>query len=433
MKVTVDNQDACRKKLDIVVEHIEVDAEYKRVLGEYCHFAAIPGFRKGKAPISMVEKRYGRDIIDEVKNRIVPQSFRQAVADEKLKPVSIIHVDEFECKQGNDAVFSIALDVHPDFTLPDYKEVAIDGVKVEITDDQVESMLKNIHQAAAKYVEVTGKAVEEGDICRLDFDGTCDGKPVTEIQGVPDGIGHCSGQWIPADELAILPGFGKQLVGMSVGETRKISVEFQKDSRIAPLSGKTVEYTVVLKELKAKELPALDDQFFTGLGVKSEQELRERLRENAEVNARRQEEMRIRNEIVQKLLKETVMELPQSLVDEETDKSVQDIVYRSVSRGVDRSEITANKESILQAASNSAKDKVKLTYILEAIADKENIAVSDDEVREVILEAGQRENVGKGKLKQALDEENLLAKVRRDLRAENALDFIRSNAKITIK
>lgn len=431
MNIRIESTGPCRKQLTIEVPAEDVGKEFSEMVNLYAGSVRIPGFRPGKAPRELVKRKFSKDIHEEVKGRLVPRGYQEAVKKEKLEAVTILDVKENELKEGQPFSFSITVDVAPDFELPTYKGLKLESKVAEVADADVDNVIKNIREQNVKYHDVAGRAVQAGDMVQVDFEGTCEGKAFKEVSEKAASLGSAKDFWVIADaENEFLPGFGAGLVGANAGEQRQVSVKFPEDFAEQSVAGKTAAYDVKLKAIREKQLPPMDEEFFKSLGVESEAALRERIRKDMTQMRADHERQRLEGEILKQLSGAVKFEVPASVLAEETQQAVYDLVRSNTNRGIGKDEIEANKDKLIGAASQSAEERIKTRYILRKIAAAEGVAPTEDEINQRIVELAQRYRVAPDKFQKDLEDNNRLGQVADEVRLMKTISWLYDNATI---
>ncbi|NJK91636.1 MAG: trigger factor [Blastochloris sp.] len=428
MNIAIEEVSACRRRLRIEVPAQDVDAELKKITDEFQKLAQIKGFRAGKAPRAVVEKKFSKDIEEEVKRKIVPQAYREALKTKKLNVVSAPQVEELKFQRGISLSFSTLIDLAPEFSLPEYKGLKIKRSETAVTDEDMDRVINNILEQNADYQTVTQRPVAEKDFAIISYEGSIDGKPVSEF--VPDlpNLHQQEKFWLLIQEGIFLPGFGQQLIGAQPGDKRSVNVTFPDDFPQEVLRGKQAVYQVSVEELKEKILPSFDDAMAEKVAKTSAEELKSRIRENIA----RQKEQQGRSEEVKQIidqLKAAVnFELPESTVLNQTQRAVYNIVRENQMRGIPADMLEQHKNDIFSAAQTSAKDQVKVGFILSKISEAEKIEVKTDEILEVIHSYAQQENVPVQKMVKQLQENNGLEQIEEEIRNRKTIDFLLQSA-----
>lgn len=434
MKVTVEQVGPCRKALRIEVPAEQVTTEYQKVIKEISANARIPGFRQGKAPAAVIEKQFSKDALQETRERLVPLAYHTALTQEKIKAVSVVDVTDVQITKQLPLSFKVTVDVMPEFTLPSYKGIAITSKKVEVKDEDVEQVITNMRDRSAHFEPVTNRAARKEDVVEIDYNGTCEGKPMSEI--APDRPELAQGKdfWVLlSDNMPeFLPGVKGQVEGMAIGQTKDITINFPADYRAKSAAGKTAVYTVTAKGIRERRAPELTDDFAKTIGAESVEALRKTVRENLVSTGEMTEKNRQKDELVKWLSENTALtDLPQSLVEEEARHIIQDVVQENVRRGVNKDEIESHREDIFNRAAQSAADRVKVNYILSRVAEEETISVTDADVEQRIADMAMRYGTDAAHMKAELEKRGSLDGLRSTLRLDKAVDIIHAAAKIT--
>jgi len=433
LNVTVENVAACRKRLTIEVPVDEVAREWKGVLTEFQKFAQIPGFRVGRAPIPILERKFQKEIGEEVQRKLIPQFFREAVAREKLKVVSLPSVEEIKFAHNEPLRFLATVDVTPEFQLPTYKGLRVKKKKVEMKPDELENALKLLADQQASFADVTGRGLALGDFAVISYSGVCEGKPIAEITPAAKPLSENKQFWLLMARDSFLPGFCDSLVGAKIGEKKQALVDFPNDFQIKELAGKKATYFVDILGIKEKNLPPFDDAFATGFKAANMAELKTRIQENMLKEREQRNEGDVQNQIVEQLLKTTSFEPPESVVNDETRNTLVDIVRENRMRGLEEDTIREKSREILDFAQQSAKDKVRASFILLRIAEEEKVEVREEELQERIQTAAQRAGKPLKDFTQQLQDSGNIEALREQLLIRHTLDLLVSHAMVEIE
>lgn len=430
MNVEIEDVGTCRKKVNVEWPAERVDADYKKVLAEYCKVAKIKGFRPGKAPVKVVEKRYAKQMLEDLRDRLVPAGYQQSIKDNNLKVVTVLEVDEPEVAVGQPLKFAVTVEVEPDFPLPEYKGIALTRKVEPVPEERVDETIQSIQDQFASFDEVTGRAVQKGDLVQVDYEGICEGAPIESLGEEVKGLGERKDFWVRADENAFIPEFADGLVGAEVGQKREIQVDFKDDFPVKALAGKKASYFVDVKGIREKKVPPMDEEFFKRLGVEDEATLRERIREDLVQAAERRETGRLRNEAIEHLLSGIQVDLPPTAVSRETQQIIQDIIRENTSRGAAQEQLMEKKDEIMESATRNAEGRVKAQFVLDRIADAEQIEVNPQQLREHIERLARSYGMTADALRAELKKREALDNVKAELRRSLAVDFIMDQAKI---
>lgn len=429
MKVKVEKDGPCRKTL-IVEQPVEVvDAEYRKVLDGFARFANIPGFRKGRAPSNLIASRFEKEIWEETKDRLVAGSYREAIKQAQLNPLTILDV-QAEVAPKKPMVYRLILDVPPEFKLPKYKHIPITKKEVEVSDDDLQKALGRLMERLATTEDVTDRPARKGDWAQIDYTRKDNNNQQARSGGkYSDKFASGRNFWMAVGEGdPLLPGFADALEGMPVGGQKDVALQLPADFNRPELAGRQVVYDVRVKVIRERKKPVLNDEFLKSMGVQSEAELRDKMKSTMLAEALRQEKERQKKEIIDYLLNRTVMELPESIVQEEIQYMFASIARERLRRGSTREQLASRKDEILTAATKTAGEKVKLSYILHKIGAEEKVAVEDAEVEKEIQNMAQCYRMTPDELKKELEKKKEIDAIRHEIRLNKILDFLLSGA-----
>lgn len=429
MNVTVEELAPCKKLMRVEVELEKVQEAFDEVTKDFQKHAKLPGFRPGKAPKDMVAKRFDADIQDEAKRKVVSDSYRKAIADQKLTVVIQPDIGEIQFAKGQPCTFTATIEIAPSFELPEYKGIVAKRDQTTVSDDDVARALDMLRDQRAEYPVVV-KEVTNGDIAVVNYTGTTDGKPLTEIAPTAKGLTEQKGFWVNIEPDAFIPGFAPQLVGMKAGEKRTVNVDFPADFVTPQLAGKKGVYEVELVEVKERKLPALDDEFAKSFGAENLDKLREGVRADLQNELNTKQSRSIRNQVVETLLGKVQCELPETLVHSETKSIVYNIVVENQQRGVPKEAIDSQKEQIYASANATAKNRVKASFIIQKIAEKEGVRVEQLEIANRLQLMATQYKMPVEKLVKELEKRDGLGDVYDQMLSEKVVDLLVLNAKI---
>ncbi len=338
---------------------------------------SVPGFRKGKAPRKMIEKLYGKEIFfEDAANAIIPDAYAKAAMECELEIVSQPKIDVVQLEAGKDFIFSAEVAVKPEVELGTYKGVEVAKTDISVTDEDVDAEIKKVQEQNSRTVTVEDRAVKDGDITVIDFEGFVDGVAFEGGKGenYPLTIGSHS----------FIDNFEEQLVGMNVGYEKEISVTFPEEYHAEALKGKPATFKVAVKELKEKQLPELDDDFAQDVSdfdtlAEYKEDLKKKLTERKEAEAKSKKE----TEVIDKIVESSKMDIPQAMIDTQVTRMAEDFAQRLQQQGLSIEQyfqytgLTA--DAILAQMKPEAEKRIKNSLVLEAIAKAENIEVADEE------------------------------------------------------
>jgi len=429
VNVTVENLAPCKKLVRVEVEAQKVDETFDSITKQFQREAALPGFRPGKAPRDMVMRKYSKDIEEEVKRKLISDSYKKALDEKNIDVLGYPDIEEIQFSRGQPLQFAATIETAPEFELPEYKGIPLKRVVKAVTDEDVQNAINKLREPQASYNTVE-RPLQMGDIAVVNYSGTSEGKPLTEIAPTAKGLTEQKGFWVEMSPTAFVPGFAEQLQGAKAGEKRTVNVDFPADFVTPALAGKKGTYEVELVEVKEKSLPAVDDAFAKGFGAESLEKLREGVRRDLENELNFAQSKNLRAQIVRSLLDRVNFELPESALAKETRNVVYNLVQENARRGLSREVIEGHKEQIYSAAAQNARERVKSAFLMQKIAEKEDIKVSDAELTQRILQLAKMYDIPAHKFADDLKKRNGLIEIYDQIMNEKVMDLLEKSGKI---
>ena len=429
MNVTVENLAPCKKLVRVEVEAQQVDQTFDSITKDFQRQANLPGFRPGKAPRDMVLRKYEKDILDEVKRKLISDSYRKAVDEKKLDVLGYPDIEEVDFGRGKALQFTATIETAPEFELPDYRGLTVQKEARKVSDEDIARALDALRQQQVTFKDVPREA-QTGDIAVVNYTGTVDGKPITDIAPTAKGLTEQKSFWVEMQSQGFIPGFADQLLGAKAGEQRTVNVDFPADFVTPELAGRKGVYAVEVIEVKEKVMPTLDDAFAKSYGAESVEKLREGVQRDLENELSYSTSKNVRNQLIRALMGRVNFELPESAVAQETRNVVYDLVRENQKRGVSREEIEKGKDNIYSAATQNARDRVKIAFLLQKIAEKEDIKVSNEEVGRRVQALASMYQIPPDKFVKDLQKRNGLIEIYDQVMNEKVLDLLQQQAKI---
>jgi trigger factor len=413
----------------VEVESQKVDETFESITKDFRKHAALPGFRPGKAPRDMVLRKYEKDIEDEVKKKLISDSYREAMKEQKLAVLGYPDIEEIQFGRGQALQFAATIETAPEFELPEYKGIPAKREIRSVTDADMERALDALRQQQLDYKTVERPA-QAGDIVVVNYTGTSDGKPITDIAPNAKGLTEQKNFWVEMQPDSFIPGFADQLTGAKAGDKRTVNVDFPADFVTPELQGKKGVYDVEIVEVKEKVLPAVDEAFAKSFGAESVEKLREGVRKDLENELEYSQTKNVRGQLIRSLLDRVNFDLPETTVAEQTRHVVYDIVRENQKRGISREMIEQQKDQIYAAAASGAKERVKVAFILDKIAQKENIKATEEELSRRVVQLAAMYQIPTDQFVKDLQKRNGFSEIYETLRNEKVMDFLQQNAKI---
>jgi len=426
---TVEHLGPCKKLLKFDVPAEAVDASFEEVADQYRRQAQLPGFRPGRSPKHLILKSFGPRIERESRHQLVGKHFDAAVKQEKFRVIGEPIIEDIQFEKGKPFQFAATIEIVPEFELPEYKGIEVKRETRIVTDADIERALNVLRDERAAFEDVE-RPVQDGDFVVVDYQGTSEGKPLTEFAPTARGLTEKKDFWMYVAKDSFIPGFTEQLIGANIGETRSVSVQFPEDFVSKPLSGKKGDYQVTLRGVKVKKLPSLDDEFAKQFGAEDLLKLRDGVRADLENEAAYKRKQLVRDQLVGHLLSRVEFELPEAVVQATTKSVVYDIVKENQERGLSKDALDQQKNEIYNFANKSAKERVKTAFILGRIAEKESIKATDEEITHRILMMARQNGIKPERLVKQLQERDAITEIRQQIANSKVLDFLELNAKV---
>lgn len=429
MNVTVENLAPCKKLVRFEIDVPQVDQAIEAATKDFQRQANLPGFRPGKAPVHMVLRKYEKDILDEAKRKLISDSYKKAIDEQKLDVLGHPDIEEIQFERGKPLQFAATIETAPEFEIPDYNAIPVKVEARTVTDADVDKALDLLRQQKATFNKVERPA-QMGDVAVVNYSGTSDGKPLTDIAPTARGLTTQQGFWIEVSPQGFIPGFGEQLQGANAGDKRTVNVDFPADFVTPALAGKKGVYEVEVVEVREKALPELNEEFAKQFNAESLEKLKAGVREDLEREAKYKRARDVRMQLMVSLLNRVNFELPESAVTRETRNAVYNIVQENAKRGVSRDVIETEKDRIYNAAAQGAKERVKQAFLLQKIAEKEEVKVSDQELLQRINYLAQVYNIPADKFVKDLRKRNGFIEIYDQVMNEKVMELLEKRASI---
>ena len=412
----------CRRELDLEIPAEEVSKAMERVAKEFARIANVPGFRRGKAPISLIRRRFADDIKGEVLQSLVPERVEKAVAEQKLTPVSQPQVDKLDYAEGQPLKFRAVFEVLPDFELGNYKDLEIEMPAMELTDEDVTKALEEMRERAAAFAPVEGRAVENGDFVQLKLLGTpAGGGEPLQADSVLCHIG--------AEET--MAAFNENLRGAKTGEHKNFDVVYPADYPDVKLAGKTYRYAAEVLGIKTKKLPDLNDEFAKDVSDSATlDELKKKVRENLEHQRDHNHKELLHEKVLAALVKLHDFPVPEALVEHQMDVRLERVVRSLAAQGVDPRAVNVDWVTLRRRQQERAADDVKAELIVDRIASKETIDVNDQEIDNELQHLAGHSGESAEAIRARLTKQGTLDRMKAKLRSDKTLDWLAQNSRI---
>ncbi|MCC7034534.1 MAG: trigger factor [Acidobacteria bacterium] len=426
MKTDIVDVSETRKHLRVELPSELVDAEIGRVAARYGKAAKLPGFRPGKVPAKVVRQRFRGQILHDVAEHLIGHAVEDALAARGVQPVDAPDIQDLVIEEGHPLTFTAAFDVVPSFDPGDLSTIELRRQPVVVDEESVNQALEQLRERAARFEPVDGSAVDTGQTVVMDL--VRRGTDKDGQRGEEDRHQQVS---IELGDAANPPGFDDQLIGMSVGETKSFTLTYPNDYSTPDLAGSTVDYTVTIKELKRRVVPALDDEFAKDLGdFESLDALRARVRADLEAEAAEASERELRNDLLKKLSDRVPFAVPASLLDREVDRRVQGFARRLMDQRVDPRQTQIDWAAFRQGQAEPAADSVKSAMALDEIARRESLTVTEADMDAEFAKYAEGTGRSPAAIRARLQQDGELPRLAAGLRREKAVAWALGKARI---
>ena len=430
MEVTITDLSPCKKQLRIEIDAETVNAKFDAVAKDFRRHAHLPGFRQGKAPLANVMRSYGDKIGEEAKRTLMSDSYAKALKENELRPVIMPEVEELQFGHGKPFQYLATLEVAPAFEMPEYIGIEVEKERRSVNDADIAKALDTLREQRVSYADMDRPAVED-DFIVVNFTGTIDDKPITDLIKVARGLTEQKNFWLHKTQNPLIPGTVEALIGSSKGDKKTVTVTIPDDFVYEEIVGKEAKYEIEIVQVKEKSLPELDDKFAKGFGAENMDKLREGVESDLKNELEYSKKKSIRNQCVDKLLSAVNCDLPETIVNEATRAAVHNIVQQNHQRGVGKEIIEENKDKIYANAKTDAEVRVKANYILSKIAEKEGIKVTDQELSRQVAAMAAQQKIKPQKLAQQLKDNGTIYQVQEEIMNAKVIDLLEEKAKVT--
>jgi len=429
VEVAVADTTECKKDLTIEVDADEVKAEFEKSYQAFARHAKVPGFRPGHVPLAVVKQRFSKDIKDGVLEQLLPNALQHAILDKKLRVIGSPDISDVNLTEGQPFRFKATVEVLPDFDLHNYTGLKLTKAIARVTDEDVDRVLENWRHSAAQLVPVEDRPAQDGDSVSVNLIGKYVEPAEEEDLKAEDVVIQLGGEGVQAE-------FNENLLGVKTDDERQFRVAYPPDFSSPGLAGKTLDFTANVVAVRREELPTLDDDFAKEIGGAGDTlaELRDNVRGNLERNAEAQAERRMRESLIDELLREYDFPLPDTLVERQASELLRELAYAMLNNGVPAQSIREMNwdERRGQARVRAVRD-VRAALVIERIAEAEKIEVTDDEIETEIARLAEARGEAIEAVRARLTKEEALSSIENRLRHQKALDAIIKSAEVTVQ
>jgi len=416
----------CKRELELEIPAENVTKATEKVARDLARVARVPGFRPGKAPVTLIRRRFAEDIQGEVLQSLVPEYIEKALEEKKLIPITRPSVDKVDFKEGEPLRFRAVFEVLPEFELGDYKNLAINVDAIETGDAQVDKVIEDMRERAATFVPVEGRAAKDGDYVLI------------KLSGIPVG----GGEPVQADNILChigaeetLESFTENLRGASSGETKQFRSQYPDDYPDQKLAGKAYDYTVEVQGIKEKKLPELNDEFAKDAagekgGFSTLEEMRKLISKDLEAAKEDQQKTQAREKLLEALVKQHDFPVPEALVEHQMNVRLERSVRALTAQGVDPRAVNIDWVALRNHQRERAVDDVKAELLIDRVAEAEKIDATDEEVEKEIQALAEHSGESATALRARLTKQGVLDRMKSKLRSDKTIEWLYRNARI---
>lgn len=425
MKVTKEQQEKNSVKLTITVDAETFEKGVQKAYLKNVKKIALPGFRKGKAPRKIIEQYYGAGVFfEDAINFVCPEAYEEALKETGVEAVSRPEIDVVEIESGKDFVFTATVTTKPEVELGDYNAISVKKVTYRTTQKEIEAEIKKVQEQNARIIPVEDRAVKEGDLTVIDFEGFTDGVAFDGGKGTDYSLEIGSG--------AFIPGFEDQLVGAEIGKEVEVNVTFPKDYHSEDLKGKKAMFKVTVKEIKEKQLPEINDDFVKDVSEFDtlddyKKDIKEKIAKSNEQRGRQETE----NNVIDEVLKIATVEIPDCMIDTQLENIARDFDYRLSMQGLNLAkylEMTgSNIDAFKEQFKEQAEKQVKTSLVLEAVAKAENVKATEKDIEAEMKKVAESYKMELDKVKDLFKDEERKS-LENEIITQKTVDLLVKNA-----
>jgi len=423
LKVEVVNKNSCQRAVNIEVDPESLKPDHSAVCNKYQRQARVPGFRQGKTPMSLILQRFKNEIREDFLEASVQKHLLEAIKSEKLQPLDHPHIHELSYNEGEPLRFTAEFEVLPELNLSNYRGLEIERVPVEVKEEEVEATIKTMRERMAQYLPVTGRAIQTGDFAVISYVGKLGDPSKKDIEAKDT---YCE---VGSDNT--LPEFSDNLLGAQTGDKRSFPVKYPNDFPNKELAGTEVQYDIEVQDIRQKQVPELNDEFAKDAGqYESLEELRNKIRESITSNKGQVAQSDMQEKLVELIIQNNPFDVPGVMVKKQTENRLNDYVRSLIARGVHPKTLDINWAEFQERQKELAVTDVKVALVLEHIAAKENISVTEEELDQDISKRAQESQQAFEAVKSRLTKDGATDRIRDRIRNKKSLDLLLNLASV---
>ncbi len=424
MKTEFADLSETKKSVAVEIPSDIVDAQIDRVARSYSRQARIPGFRQGKVPATLIKKRFREQILHDVAHDLIPRAIDEVLRERGLEPVDTPDVKDVSLDEGQALTFTATFETLPPIDPGPLNTISLRRPAVTLEDNAVETTLTQLQNRAARFEPVEGRAVDDGDTVTLDVDrkATAEGEKDDHHHDVVVEIGA----------KANPPGFDDNLKGLEPGAEKSFTIHYPDDYAVKELAGTSMDYSVKVKDIRKRVLPALDDEFAKDLGeFDTLDALRARIQQDLEREAEQEADRNLRGSVLKELAARVSVDIPDSLVERELDRRTEEFARRLMDQKIDPRRANIDWDQFRDSQRDASRESVKSALVLDEISRRENVTVSEEEIDKDVAQYAERSGLTPAAVRARLEKEGALSRIAAGLRREKTIDYVLSQAQVT--
>jgi len=420
MKTRIKNLEECTKLFQIEIPHETVEKTAEEVYQGIKKIAKIPGFRPGTAPRDLLEKHYSKDAEEEILKRLVPEGYKKAVDSHKVIPISMPRISNVNFQKGKPLTFEAEVDVKPNIKIRNYKKIRVSKKRISVSQEETSETITRLQNMYAKFKDVA-RPIKKGDYAVCDVEAFMDKKPISK---------KTKNMWIMIDKEASLLGMGEKLIGLGKGESKEIEADLPETYPDKKYAGKKANFKILVNEVKEKEEPKLDDAFAKTLNAENLQSLKKEI--ESQLYARKEMDLKtnMKNQILEKLLKDSRFSVPSGMAKRQKEVLAKRFETELLQKGISKDEAKKKLTELEPKLTEDAKERVKIYFILDEIAEKENITTGDKDIEERIKSIAHSTGRPPEEVRKHYEEQRLIGGLAEEIKEDKVLDLLLKEAEV---
>src|SRR6056297_3166386 len=412
-------------ELEVEIEAKRVNEALEQAYKKVVKDIDISGFRKGKVPRKVLEARYGKEILHkDALDILIPEGYREALEETDIEPIDQPDIEDYYIAEDEPATFKAIVEVKPEVELGDYKDLGIEKENAEVTEEEIQEEIDRVRNQHSQLVASDKEVVEEGDFVIIDFEGKKDGEPFPG--------GSAEEYSLEIGSNTFIPGFEEQLIGAQVGDELELNITFPEDYNAEDLAGEDVIFDVEIKEIKEKQLPELDDEFAKEVSdyetfEEYKESIKERLQKSKEDRTQREYE----NKLIEKASQNAEVDVPEKMVEDELNTMFQNFAQSVTQQGMEVDDhldyMGTDKEGWKEQNKEAAENRTRSNLVLEAIAEKEDIEISEEEIEEQVQEIAESNDQDPEQIKAFLQMQGQLEGLKDGLKMQKTIEYLKEH------